>query len=87
MQVAQACLENLSLHQFWLIMNNFPDFAAAFMFRSGWWEIAVLMVEFHGFSTLMVPIAFCARRVSKKSVISYLTAQKSEIIFNLYGLI
>ena len=25
MQVAQACLENVSLHQFWFIANDFPD--------------------------------------------------------------
>ena len=25
MQAAQICLENVSLHQFWFISNNFPD--------------------------------------------------------------
>ena len=38
------------------------------------------MVEFHGFPTLMVPIVFYARRVSKMSVISSLIVQNSKII-------
>ena len=45
-------------------------------------KTAVVMVEFHGFPTLMVPIVFPARRVSKILVISSLIAQNSKIILN-----
>ena len=89
LQSAQVCLENVSPHQFWSIANNFPDLVSRlhvqirlmgnFGLNGG--------MEFHGFPTLMVPIVFSARRVSKTLVISSLIVQNSKITLNLCGLI
>ena len=58
LQVDQVCLENVSPHQFWCIANNFPDLVSRLHVQIKLMGKCGLIVEFHGFPTLMVSIVF-----------------------------